>query len=464
MTADADDLRELAHDLGRKNQAAKKRRGGNGGRASKERHIANILALVTFLDTHPAWRDAVRFNELTQNIEVSDPWPPRDVALRVMRPLREPGDLLEAVIWMQGNGYPEAGKGVVWDTLCCIAVRNAFHPVRDYLEALRWDGTSRVHDLFRVYFNATMPKDERVPEGELSAADRLTAYLEHISRCFMVGAVARIMRPGCKVDTLPVAVSDEGFNKSQAFATLCPDVVWFSDDLSPDLMQRDTKESLVGKWIIELSEMPHARREVERVKAFFSRQTDRYRRAYDRSTADHPRQCVFVGTSNDLELISVTGNRRFWPFEVATPIDLARIAADRDQLWAEAVDLYRQGSRWWLAPTIEAIAVEQQEAFGEHDIWQDTIGDWLGGRTSPFTLDEVFKGCLGYNDTTLIPKPDQSRAATCLKRLGYRRRRETINYRRAYWWRKRETRKLSNSENAVPSGAGEAGGRANDAI
>jgi len=442
-----EDARDLAHDLVRQHKRAKEERERNAksnGKARRQRHVANMLALVTFLDNHPAWRGAVRFNELTANIELCEPWPPRDTPERSMRPLREPGDLLEAVMWLQGNGYPAAGKNLTWDALCCIAARNSFHPVRDYLNSLHWDDAPRLHKLFLDYFNADLPKLEDMSDGELSARDKLTSYLEHISKSFMVAAVARIMRPGCKVDNVPVAVSDEGFNKSQAFAALCVDPAWFSDDLSPDLVQRDTKESLAGKWIIELSEMPHVRKEVERVKAFFSRQTDRYRRAYDRTTQDHPRQQVFVGTSNDLELVSVTGNRRFWPFEVAGPIGIERIRANRDQLWAEAVHLYRQGAQWWLKPKIEAIAVEQQQAFGEHDIWQDKISAWLDGRPdrdkeSPFTLEDLFTGCLGYGDTSLVPKLDQNRAAACLKRLGYRRRRRRIAGQRAHWWVKTKT-------------------------
>jgi predicted P-loop ATPase len=305
------------------------------------------------------------------------------------------------------------------------------------LSALRWDGTARVHNLFIKYFNAALLPQEQVPLGELSPRDKLIAYLEHIGRCFAIGAVARIMRPGCKLDNVPVPVSDEGFNKSRAWAALCPDPSWFSDDLSPDLVHRDTKESLVGKWIIELSEMPHARKEVERVKAFFSRQTDRYRRAYDRSSQDHPRSCAFAGTSNDLELISVTGNRRWWPFEVAGPIDIDRIARDRDQLWAEPVDLYRQDASWWLKPEIETLAVEQQEAFEEADVWDDKIAEWTVMQSGPFTLVDVFKGSLGVMDAALISKADENRAARCLKRLRYRRRRTTVAGQRAYRWTKK---------------------------
>ena len=178
-------------------------------------------------------------------------------------------------------------------------------------------------------------------------------------------------------------VGRERLLKSTAIRALCHDRKWFSDDISPNLIERDTKESLAGKWIIELAEIPHIRRETERVKAFFSRCVDRYRSAYGKANQDHPRQCVFIGTSNDLEFVDVTGNRRFWPFRIAGPIDIAAITADRDQLWAEAMVLYRQGVHWWLPPNIETIAAEQQAGFVETDIWEGLIAKWLDDHSWP---------------------------------------------------------------------------------
>ena len=191
----------------------------------------------------------------------------------------------------------------------------------------------------------------------------MVTYLEHVGLCFMVSAVARIRDPGRKVDYLPVMVGPQGYHKSSAIRALCANAAWFSDDLNTDLAEKDTKSSLTGKWIVELAEMPHAKKEVERVKAFITRQTDRFRRAYDRTMNDWPRQNVFIGTSNDLELIDLTGNRRFWPVEIAGPIDVSRIVADRDQLWAGAVVLHEGGYAWWLAASIEKIAAEQQGRF-----------------------------------------------------------------------------------------------------
>lgn len=430
MADDSVDPYELSRDLVEQNKAAKRRRERKAnGDDRQRRRLANLYNIVQFVAEQPNWRDAVQCNQLTEDIEVCEPYPPRDAEPRAMRPLKEPDDVVGAMLWLQANGW-RAAKSVTLDMLYYLASKNAHHPVRDYLTSLRWDGVARVGKLFLHYFNAAVPDDEQ------EVRDRHVAYLEHAATCFMVSAVARIIQPGCKVDYLPVLIGDQGLGKSEGLRALCTDPAWFSDDLSTNLIDRDTKESLRGKWIIELAEIPHVRRDVEKVKAFFSRRTDRYRRAYAMLTQDHQRQCVFIGTSNDLELVDASGNRRFWPVEVAGPIETATITADRDQLWAEALALYRQGTPWWLAPRIETIAVEMQEAFGEHDIWQDKIDAWLP-RLGPFTLDQVFVGPLGYSDTSMIPKSDQNRAAVCLKRLGYRRRRCRRDGLRAWWWDKK---------------------------
>jgi putative DNA primase/helicase len=236
---------------------------------------------------------------------------------------------------------------------------------------------------------------------------------------------------------VPVVVGKERLLKSSAIRALCHDDKWFSDDISPNLIERDTKESLSGKWIIELAEIPHIRRETERVKAFFSRCVDRYRSAYGKANQDHPRQCVFIGTSNDLEFVDVTGNRRFWPFRIAGLIDITAITTDRDQLWAEATALYRQGVRWWLPPNIEAIAAEQQAGFVETDIWEGLIAKWLDEHSGPFTMEHLFAkdtGITPYRETAAVSKADEMRAARCLTKLKLIKRQATINGQRRVWW------------------------------
>jgi predicted P-loop ATPase len=346
--------------------------------------------------------------------------------------LRDPQDILTATMHFQANGFPKASKNLAWDALAVAAHQCAYHPVRDYLNGLQWNGTERIGKLFRQYFNAELPD-----AAKLQQYDRHVSYLEHISTGFMVGAVARVMDPGCKHDHVPVVVGRERSLKSTAILALCPDDDWFSDDISTNLIDRDTKESLAGKWIIELAEIPHIRHETERMKAFFSRRVDRYRSAYGKANQDHPRQCVFIGTSNDLEFVDVTGNRRFWPFRITGLIDIAAIVADRDQLWAEAVTLYRQGVHWWLAPNIETIAAEQQAGFVEADIWDNLIAAWLKNRPGPFTMEDLFAkdtGITPYREASAVPRAEQMRAGRCLSKLGLGKRQRTIDGRRAIWW------------------------------
>jgi hypothetical protein len=402
--------------------------------AGSSRKRANLLALVNHINANPAWAGALRFNELTKGYEVCDPFPPKDGGdTGTLRPLRDTDDLLNATMYFQGNGFAKANKHVVWDALMTAAHQNPYHPVRDYLDGLKWDGTERVRHLFLDYFNAELPEADR-------EQDRQVVYLEHISIGFMVGAVARVMLPGCKHDQVPVVVGPERLLKSTAIRALCHDPAWFSDDLSPNLTDRDTKESLIGKWIVELSEIPHVKREAERVKAFFSRTTDRFRSAYGKASQDHPRQCAFVGTSNHLELTDVTGNRRFWPFRVARTIDTAAIEADRDQLWAEAMEMFRRGDQWWLPPPIEAIAAEQQDDFVETDIWDGLIAKWVEKHPGPFTMGDLFArgtGITPHREASDINKAEQMRAGACLIKLGFSKRQATIDGKRATWWERR---------------------------
>jgi len=359
----------------------------------KKRKGLNASVLLAFMGAHPEWQRALRVNVFAGTMEVSTQFPPNGKASKGYRPFNEPGDLLEAMVWFQNEGFPTTSKNLVWDVLCIAAHRNAYHPVMNYLSSLKWDGVHRVGRLFQHYFNGDVEAEADASEAEANHTDRMVAYLEHTSTGFMVSMVARIRKPGCKVDHTPVFDSRQRLNKGKAFRALMADEAWFSDDLGTDLGAKDTKDSLSGKWLIELAEMPHAKKAVEPFKAFLSRQTDRYRKSYDKLTKDYPREGGFVGSSNELEFIDRTGNRRFWPIRVTGPIDDAQIAADRDQLWAEAVTLYEAGYQWWLAPNIEAIAAEQQADFQEPDLWTDILETWIEGRGPyPFTLADAMTG------------------------------------------------------------------------
>ena len=258
------------------------------------------------------------------------------------------------------------GKDYFWMVISNTARKNSFHPVRDYLESVTWDGTPRLHNWLSVY-------------GE--AED--TPYTRAVGSLMLLAAVRRVRQPGCKFDEMLVLRSAQGTGKSTALATLCPNPDWFSDDLP---LNADTKvaiEQMRGRWIVEAAELKGMRQaKVEHMKAFLSRQTDRARLAYDRIATDAPRQCIFVGTTNSERfLLDGTGNRRFWPVPVGF-WDLEALQRDRDQLWAEAAQLEAEGASIRLDPALYPAAMEAQEEHRLHDPFaerlQDVLGDWQG--------------------------------------------------------------------------------------
>ena len=252
------------------------------------------------------------------------------------------------------------------------------HPVREYLNSLSWDGVKRADTLFIDY---------------LDAED--SVYTREVTRKALLGAVARIMRPGCKHDHILVLVGPQGCRKSTTLAKLGKE--WFSDSLYT-LSGKDAYEQLQGYWIIEMGEMAATRKaELEQIKQFVSKQSDSYRAAYARRTQDHPRQCAFFGSTNDDEFLrDPTGGRRFWPVTVTDKgKELAQGLTDElvDQIWAELVVRYHAGENWYLSEAAESLArkvqAEHTEINGKQGLIEkflDTLlpADWesrdLGGR------------------------------------------------------------------------------------
>jgi hypothetical protein len=220
-----------------------------------------------------------------------------------------------------------------------LARENAFHPVREYLEALRWDGVSRIDTWLVTYGGAEDTQGE--------AVDR-RCYLKEVSSIVLKAAVKRILEPGCKYDEMLVLESRQGFSKSTALRVLCARDEWFSDDLPLNVGAKELIERTLGKWLVEASDLHGMRTpEVEQLKAMLSRQIDGpARMAYARKAIERPRHFILIGTTNSAAYLNdSTGARRFWPVRV-NRFDVAAIVRDRDQLWAEAVARVKQGSRF----------------------------------------------------------------------------------------------------------------------
>ncbi len=231
----------------------------------------------------------------------------------------------------------------------------------------------------------------------------------------MISAVARALRPGCKVDTMLVLEGDQGAGKSSAARTLAG-VEYFSDNL-PTMGTKDASDHVRGKWIIEVGELSAMQKsEIETTKAFISRQDEKFRPAYNRKEITYPRRCVFIGTTNPRAYLrDETGNRRFWPVQVGK-INLAALQRDRDLLWAEAVYWYKAGVKWYLSAEEEAMAKEVQSDRVSGDIWQEQLSIALEGITE-ISLTEAAKEL--FLDTAKVSRADQNRITASLKSLGF---------------------------------------------
>lgn len=327
------------------------------------------------------------------------------------RPVRD-ADITALQELLQRDGFEKIGKDIAHQAVDLVARENGFHPVRDYLRSVTWDGVPRVAIWLSTYLGA-----ER------------NSYHDEVGAMFLVMMVARIFKPGCKADYMLVLEGPQGALKSTVCARLAAE--WYSDAL-PDIRTsgKDVAQHINGKWLIEVSEMSALdRAEASALKAFITRTTERYRPSYGRKEVIEPRQCIFIGTTNEsVYLRDKTGGRRFWPVRVGS-VDIDALIRDRDQLFAEAVVLYRQGARWWPDAAFEReFIVPEQEARYETDAWEDAIAGCLRGR-SKITVLEIARE-LGIT-TDRIGTLDQRRIATALRRLEWTEARGG----KARWWR-----------------------------
>jgi predicted P-loop ATPase len=308
--------------------------------------------------------------------------------------------------WLQGAGLVSIGFNVVQQAIAHRAHERRFHPVRDYLNRLKWDGKERLSSWLHVYLGA-----------------KQNAYTAGIGSMFLKSMVARIFKPGCKVDYyLILEDPEQGTQKSLVCAILGGE--WYSDHL-PDLGDDAVRVSmhLRGKWLIEIAELSAVEKaHPRRLKSFMSRRVEKFIPKYGRNEVSEPRQCVFIGTTNhQVYLRDETGERRPWPVRT-DKIKLDELERDRDQLFAEAVERFHRGERWWPDAEFEAEhARPEQDARFDADVWEGLIATYLLGRTHT-TVFEVATATDGVGiPKEKIGRAEQNRIVTILEKLGWRR-------------------------------------------
>ena len=257
-----------------------------------------------------------------------------------------------------------------------VARLNGFHPVRDYLDGLQWDGTKRIDKWLTTYGGAE--------DNE---------YTRAVGALMLVAAVRRVRKPGIKFDEMLVLENPEqGTDKSTALATLAVQESWFSDDMPLNIEGKRVIETLRGRWIIETAELSGMHRtDIEHVKAQLSRQIDRARMSYGRIVSEAPRQCVFFGTTNSVEFLrDTTGNRRFWPVRVKR-FDVAALLRDRNQLWAEAATRETSGDSIRLDAKLYSMAAEEQAQRLTADPYYEALHHVLGDRKGKISSEDVWQ-------------------------------------------------------------------------
>jgi len=336
-------------------------------------YITNLANIALVLRTAPEFIGRFRLDQFSHTMMVSGELPWGDY--QEPRPV-EDSDPVKFQEWLQNNQINVKSKSTVMDAILAVASEDLFNPLQDYLNGLEWDRIERIDTWLIDYLGV----DDKT-------------FIQAAGRKFLIAAVARAMRPGCKVDTMLVLEGAQGIGKSQTLQALAEP--WVLEELS-DMKSKDCKQEIQGHWLVEVSELDAMKRnEIETVKAFIAKQVDTFRPSYGRFAKAHPRQCVLVGTTNsDAYLRDHTGNRRFWPVRCGKT-DLAALRQSRDQLWAEAVTAYQKGEQWWLAEDETVLAREEQAERFEHDVWQDAVNKWLNETTrSRVTGLDIMEDCL----------------------------------------------------------------------
>lgn len=287
-------------------------------------------------------------------------------------------------LWLEADraGLP-AGQAYFYAVLGDTGRRNAFHPVRDYLDGLEWDGVERLDDWLHTYLGALDPEpdlpgdateDERAEKAQL-----MHELVQMYGRKTLIGAVRRVREPGCKHDTLLVLQGKQGLGKSTAIKTLCPDRNWFTDSLKIGEDKKAIIELTTGCWLIEFAELAGmSKRESGTVRSMLSGDRDDARQAYGKFTTRRERQFLCIGTINENEFLQdPTGNRRYWTVSLNNRTDADRVKAqltrDRDQLWAEADYYVRRGEDSTLPKRLWNAAAVEQESRRVVDPWEGKL-------------------------------------------------------------------------------------------
>ena len=325
----------------------------------------SIRNCLTVFQNDPYLQDAIRFNILTERIDIVKPlwWSKPTATLNDT-------DFNYLMLYLEDK-YELTSEKKIQKAISIVADCNKYHPIRDYLNSLEWDGTERIrHALPRF----------------LGAEDNEYTYA--CLRLFMLGAISRVFKPGCKFEVMLCLVGGQGAGKSSFFRLFAVKDEWFSDDLKK-IDDDNVYRKMQGHWIIEMSEMIATAnaKSIEDIKSFISRAKETYKVPYETHPADRLRQCVFGGSSNTMDFLPLdrSGNRRFLPImvhperaEVHILEDEAASRAFIDMMWAEAMFIYHNSPvKLTLSKDMDMELRELQKQFMPEDTKAGLIQSFL---------------------------------------------------------------------------------------
>ncbi len=367
-----------AHSIGRTSRAQwESRLVEKQGKSGNNELIPSAANVTTILRNEPAWAGCVAWDEFKQQIifRAPPPWFPDDApaeGTKTIGAALTDEDQTRIASWMIRSRYQmNVDESKVYRGAKIAAGADAFDSLRDYLDGLEWDGVPRIETFAEKYLGATG-----------------TDYTRFALKAYLVSAAARGYEPGCKVDHVLVLAGSQDKGKTSALRALFGDLY---TDSKIDLTSKDRFVNMRGKWCISFDELASlGKSDHETVKNFITSQEDTYRAPYAAHSTEVPRRSVFAATVNPQEdcgyLKDATGNRRFWPIDCAVlqPIDFDALRADRDQVWAEAVALYRAGTKWHPVTDYEkSLCRGEQDKRAERSAWSDIVAEWLNGKAQP---------------------------------------------------------------------------------
>lgn len=378
----------------------------------------NLANVVRFIESQKGAYGDVWFDEfhcrIMQTLEgVAVPWGDEDTIE------------LQRVIQTDYVGLHKISKTTVHDAVVACAFKHKRHEYREWLASLTWDQRTRLELAFPLGWGTVD-----------------TPYYRAGSRCFILQAVARVLRPGCQADLMFVFEGATGIGKTTALQTLFGEK--YVDNPTTRFGHKDFYQGLLGKVCIEIADFANAHGvHLDQIKADVTRKTDRFRPPYAAIPVDYPRQCVFVATTerDDWNQDEMGTARRFPPVacEVAgRKIDQAWLKANREQLFAEAVVRIERGEPWWDMPVEDSLAETQARI--APDLFDSAISRYVAN-LEELTMDEVLMGALEITDRSRWDMHLQRRIGVILTKLGWIKVRKRDEKRRYYLWRNRSQRR-----------------------